>query len=168
MSETTDPGKPAVLRQEGPHRVKVAPGSQSALAPSVSLGTQRLPPAVGSAPAAQARGEVTAERRSATLRQQPRAAASSSTEVRHLPGRAAINGRFAPGAEASGTAELADTNALEQRLSALAELNSTTSKTVTAFESRVGSLGEPVSAPVGAGNTAPVNTKRSLFKRRAS
>lgn len=172
MSDTPDTGAPGVLRQEGPHRVKVAPGSQSALAPSVGVGTKRLRPAVGAAPVPVPMGEGDAPHLSPLLKQR-QGTGASTTEVRRLPGRAAVNGRFAPGAEpAQPRVRPAEPSALEQRLAALAELNSKTSRSVTAFEGQVTALtGPAIGVPSAADAQTPDAPKRSLrtlFTRRSS
>ena len=157
--ETPKPaGAPAVLRQDGPHRVTVAPGAHSALAPSAGVGTKRLRPAVGAAPLprldsndAQATAALDGRRRS------PRD--SSSTEIRRLPGTAAVKGRFAPGQEETlSPAPRPSTAALEARLASLARLNQETSATVTAFEQQIKT---PLQDP-----TAPATGRlRGLFRR---
>ena len=167
MSDATPSAKPAVLRQEGPHRVTVAPGATSALAPSVGPAAPRLRPAVGAQrPAVPAGGEP-AQAREAGLRQRAAAVSGSVTEVRRLPGRSAIHGAFAPeGKEPRSGQPSAAASALEQRLSALAELNSNTTKTVTTFELGVGQVERSSSAAQTREDTSPDKPKRSLFKRR--
>ncbi|MFM8665133.1 MAG: hypothetical protein ACKOE3_03025 [Betaproteobacteria bacterium] len=86
-----------------------------------------------------------------------------------MPGRSAIHGAFAPEGNGSRSAQpAAAASALEQRLSALAELNSHTTKTVTAFEVRVGQVERPSSAAQPGEQASLDKPKRSLFKRRTS
>lgn len=172
MSDTPEPNTPGVLRQEGPHRVKVAPGANSALAPSVGVGTKRLRPAVGAAPTPVPMGEGAAPHLAANLRLRNPAGAST-TEVQRLPGRAPVHGRFAPGEEpAEPRVRPAEPSALELRLAALAELNARTSRSVTAFEGQVTELtGQATalqSAPDASTPQAPSRSLRTLFKRRSS
>lgn len=172
MSTDTEPdSQPSVLRQEGPHRVKVAPGSQSALAPSVGLGTGRLRPAVGADTDAAPIPGAAPKIDSPTLgRRSP--VRGSVTEVRHLPGPAAVRGRFAPQANPRSTPpSQSGPSDLERRLSALAALNARTSADITAFE-------RSISVPASDGTTdesnatapavEPTKGLRSLFKRRSS
>lgn len=168
MSDATPSAKPGVLRQEGPHRVTVAPGATSALAPSVGPAAPRLRPAVGAQRPAVPAGSEPAPAREAGLRQRAAGVSDSVTEVRRLPGRSAIHGAFAPEGNGSrlGQSSAAAT-ALEQRLSALAELNSNTTKTVTAFEVRVGQVERPSTSAAQPGEQVSQDKpKRSLFKRR--
>jgi len=163
MNEPSDHGAPGIIRQEGPHRVNVAPGSHAAMAPSgAEQGGKRLRPALGAAPLPTQADQGTAHDMEDTLRKRP-GAGGSTTEIQHLPDRVAVNGRFAPGeASPAPAAPRAAPNALEQRMAALAELNSKTSRTVTAFESEV----TPV-AGTAAGH-APAPRRFSFFKRRSS
>lgn len=165
--QPSDTAGPAVLRQEGPHRVKVAPGSQSALSTSVGLGTKRLRPAVGAVPMPDAAASAAAELGQAQLRSRA-AGQGSTTEVRRLPGRAPVNSRFTPGqADAVPESRMA-TDALERRLSALAELNSKTSRSVTSLERLVlPPQGDEAAPPAGDASAQPP-AKRGLFNRRSS
>jgi hypothetical protein len=176
MSETSEPqGKPGIIRQEGPHRVQVAPGSHSARAPSVGVGSKRLRPAIGAAPLPDAFVEG-AEAVATGMRRQVQGGASSTTEIRRIPGRSPVNSRFAPGNESTVASTAAAPSALEKRLTALAELNAQTSKTVTSFEREVSSQNPDTVQPIkptaaadpaaaGAGHE-PGTAIRSLFKRR--
>jgi hypothetical protein len=107
MSETSEPqGKPGIVRQEGPHRVQVAPGSHSALAPSVGVGSKRLRPAIGAAPLPDAFVEG-AEAVGIGMRRHVQGGASSTTEIRRIPGRSPVNSRFAPGNDSTVATSLA-------------------------------------------------------------
>ena len=176
MSDPSEPqGKPGIVRQEGPHRVQVAPGSHSALAPSVGVGSKRLRPAIGAAPLPGAFVEG-AEEVGTSMRRRVQGNDGSTTEIRRLPGRAPVNSRFAPGNESKVASTVAAPSALEKRLTALAELNAQTSKTVTSFEREVSSQNPDTVQPIkstaaadpaaaGAGHE-PGTSIRSLFKRR--
>jgi len=169
MSEPSNPGKPGVLRQEVPHRVSVAPGATSALAPSAGPAGPRLRSAAGHSPSSVPGADAAPQRQQASLRRRADVSDGSSTEVRHLAGRKAVNAVFTPKQESLGALHApAATSAIEQRLSALADLNSNTLKTVTAFEGRVGPQDQPSSAADVAEQTAPEKAPRSLFKRRSS
>lgn len=163
----SDAAGPALVRQEGPHRVKVAPGSQSALSTGVGLGTPRLRPAVGAVPMPDVGASSPTGLGQAMLR--PRAAGQAPvTEVRRLPGRAPVHGRFAPG-EADATPDPRQaTDALERRLSALAELNSKTSRSVTTLERSVLPPTEEKAAPPAGEPPTQPPVKRGLFNRRSS
>lgn len=178
MSEQAEPqGKPGVIRQEGPHRVQVAPGSHSALAPSVGVGSKRLRPAIGAAPQPGA-GFTGSEPDATSLKRHMAGSMGSTTEIRRTPGRTPVNGRFAPGDAPNAASSTAAPSALDLRLMALSELNAHTSKTVTSFEREVSSqsldTGAPVKSmseadPAAAGSSAARGTTlRSLFNRRAS
>lgn len=167
MSDATPSGKPGVLRQEGPHRVTVAPGATSALAPSVGPAAPRLRPAVGALRPAVPAGDESASAREGSLRQRAAGVSGSVTQVQRLPGRSAIHGAFAPEGNGSSSGQpSAAASALEQRLSALAELNSNTTKTVTTFELGVGQVERSSSSAQTGEHTSPDKPKRSLFKRR--
>lgn len=167
MSEADDTQKPGLIRQEGPHRVKVAPGSQSALAPSVGLSKPGLRPAVGQAASPVAAG-VHHTLPSAGLRHR-QGGGASVTEVRRMPGRTPISGRFAPGQVAPSSApEPAQPSAWDQRLAALAELNARTLSAVQSFEAEV-KPAEPVQpAASPARDVSSAHRLRNLFKRRSS
>lgn len=179
MSEPSEaPASPGVIRQEGPHRVQVAPGSHSALAPSVGVGTKRLRPAIGAAPLPGAFVDGTQGSGSA-MRRQADGAVGSTTEIQRTPGRTPINSRFAPIKEATASSAKAAPSALDLRLTALAELNAKTSKAVTSFEHEVSSRSpktvKPEGATAGAADSAAAGApdaqgtpRRSLFKRRPS
>lgn len=168
MSDAPSSGKPAVLRQEGPHRVTVAPGAHSALSSSPGPSGPRLRPAVGAASPQAPEGGAAPMRQAASLRQRSGAGAAAVTEVRHIAGR--TPGTAGPHSEtdAERAAASAALSALEQRLSALAELNFKTSKTVTSFEGDVGFHAQPTPAPGGLEPPVPQKASRSLFKWRSS
>jgi hypothetical protein len=168
MSDTTTAGKPAVLRQDGPHRVTVAPGAHSALSPTVGPSGPRLRPAAGAGTSQGPGGSVVPLRPSANLRSRAADAGSSGTTVQRVAGRASSRGGTLPEGGVGRAASAAAVSALDVRLSALAELNSKTSKTVTAFEGDVGFQDEPTRLSGGPAPPEPQMAPRSLFKRRSS
>jgi hypothetical protein len=110
------------------------------------------------------------------MRRQVQGGASSTTEIRRIPGRSPVNSRFAPGNDSTVASAVAAPSALEKRLTALAELNAQTSNTVTSFEREVSSQSPDTVQPIksmaavdpaatGAGHE-PGSSIRSLFKRR--
>lgn len=164
------PPAPAMLRQEGPHKVTVAPGGHSALSSNVGLGTKRLRPAVGAAPVPTPLSSDGPGLSPASLRTRGPASGGSVTEVRRLPGRAPVSGRFLPGqAEPSSAPRDDRAAALEKRLAALAEFNARTSRTVTALEREVNppaveAMANPDNPPT---EQEPAGLRR-LFTRRSS
>jgi hypothetical protein len=152
---------PAVLRQEGPHRVTVSAGSNSALSSSVGVGTKRLRPAIGAAPPPGLDAQALSALLPPTLGRRS-GRESSRTEVRREAGRKPVDGRFAPG-QADPVSSARDQSAaeLEARLAALAQFNQHTSKAVTALEVQM-SESQPEQPPQG---TPP---RRGLFKRSSS
>ena len=168
MSDSPDSGKPAVLRQEGPHRVAVAPGAHSALSPTANLNGPRIRPAAGAASSQALVGSGASMRRAASLRQGAGAGAGSVTEVRHMAGRTPAQGPGHSENSAARAAASAAHSALEQRLSALAELNSKTAKTVSSFEGDVGFQAQPTPTPGGLEPPLLQKATRSLFKRKSS
>ena len=152
---------PAVLRQEGPHRVTVSAGSNSALSSSVGVGTKRLRPAIGAAPPPGLDAQALAALLPPTLGRQA-LRESSSTEVRREAGRAPVNGRFAPGQRDQDTAPRNQSTAeLEARLAALAQFNQHTSTAVTALERQM-SESQPEEPLQGQPK------RRGLFKRSSA
>ncbi len=149
---------PAVLRQEGPHRVTVSAGSNSALSSSVGVGTKRLRPAIGAAPPPGLDAQALAALLPPTLGRRG-VRESSSTEVRREAGRAPVNGRFAPGQLDQGAARRDQSTAeLDARMAALAQFNQHTSKAVTALERQISDR-QPQEPPQGP------SKRRGLFKR---
>jgi hypothetical protein len=107
-------------------------------------------------------------REASSLRRRSGSVAESGAVVRRLAGRTPAQG--GPHAEegAARAAASAALNALDQRLSALAELNSKTSGTITSFEGDVGFQAQPTPAPGGLEPLLLEKAKRGLFKRRSS
>jgi hypothetical protein len=139
MSEdkVESPATPTVLRQEGPHRVKVAAGSNSALSSSVGVGTKRLRPAIGAAPPRGLDAQALAALLPPTLRGRG-SRESSSTEVRREAGRGPVGGASAAADPRDGAGPRDQSTAeLEARLAALAQFNQKTSKAVTALEHQI-------------------------------
>ncbi len=170
-STRSSPPAPAMLRQEGPHKVTVAPGGHSALSPQVGLGTKRLRPAVGAVPIP---GAVLPDLPAATLRGGRVGEGTSVTEVRRLPGPRVPQGRWAAGVPDSDASErAAQADALAQRLSALAELNVRTAKGVTALEREAGlgldsvASALPDESPNDASDPPKPTGLRRLFNRRS-
>lgn len=139
MSEGTAEAAPApaMIRQEGPHRVSVAPGATSAYAKPAPLDENRLRteptgvdrrsvPSDGTGPGAPA----------ARLRTRGAGDAASSTSVRHQIGPdGAWQRQPEPPSERQRRESAAQ--ALQERLNRLAALNAETSRRVAAAESTV-------------------------------
>lgn len=159
MSEPSKP-KPAVIRQDGPHRVSVSQGTQSALSGSGSLSNQRLPFGAVEARAEVALGDGRpAQGRAGVAPSLHRRDAASSVTVRLAePTHSAP--RPAPQEDERTAQErrrVAD--ALEARLGALSKLNAETSHRVVTIEAQ---LAPPAPSPATPSAPQPA---RFTFRR---
>ena len=124
---------PAVLRQEGPHRVKVAPGATSAFSSAPPASGPKLNPKTGPSVRSAVQPAKAKASGEAQLRSGAKAQPASQAQ-RHRVGADGSWQRWSGPQDADAERQAQVTQALQQRLDHLAQLNTHTSGKVVKLE----------------------------------